>query len=272
MPVMNGNVTSWLMAGLAANPNAIYVTKGGNDSTGDGTMLAPYLNVDVGLAACTANRKLIFLGPGTFSNGELIWPTDVTGIKIIGAGTNGETVIASATGDQVISVTPGVQTAAFTLGLSQLVLDHNVSGQDGILLTNAAMTKALTLYLTHFGSVANALTDETLKYVQADATVGINTYWDGQNGNCGGDVYLTAASADNIFKARGVEFIAGMETAATAKATQLTLINCGVLAGGITGGEATQLANALNCYSITGATYAAFATTDFAGSHSEVIG
>ena len=254
-----------------AATTTIHVTKDGS-AGGSGSITDPMLTITAALAAVTATRKTIMLGPDTYNEAAaLVWPTGVSGVNLIGVGNRWETVIGQPTaGDQVIDVTPGVQAATFELTIQNIQIDHDTSGLDGLDLDNTGMTKKLNVYLGNVGFTGGA-SDKSIVTLQGDTSNAIRIYWDGQNGDCEGDVYLDAGNDGNRFYAKNVYFGAGMETAADAVAFQIQLEYCGVLHEGVTGGNAAQTITTVGCYSKTGTTFAALDTADLAGSHSESI-
>lgn len=252
------------------NLTDIVVSKQGNDSNA-GTWDAPLLTVGAALAAATTTRKTIYVCDGTYDE-ALTWPTTVSGIKLIGLNREWGVVLAdTGADDAVITVTPGVQTATFELWLENIYVDHAIAGQDGIALDNTGMTKKLNMYLRDCAGTADSATDRFIVTTQGDTSNAIRIYWNGQNGDVEGSIYLDAGNDGDRFYAENVHFVGGLATAADAVAFDIRLFRCFVLHEGVTGGNAAQTIHAVCCYSQTGATFAALDTNDLAGSHTEDI-
>lgn len=268
----NAVAADWVpMDAEIAETAYIVVSKSGNDTTGNGSANAPLLTITAALAAVTSARKTVMVQPGTYDEAAaLVWPT-ISGVKLVGVGNQGEVVISASAGDQVIDVVPGAQAAAFDLTIQGVRIDHNTTGQDGLDVDNTDITEDLTIYLGNVGFLADSGSDNSIITDHADATAAIKIFWNGENGNTNGDVYLDAGNAGDEFVAENVLLLGGMETAADATAFVIALKYSGVLHEGVTGGNAAQTINTIGCYSLTGTTYAALDTSDLAGSHTENI-
>lgn len=259
------------MRSAITSTTEIWVSPEGSDTVGNGSILFPYLTITEALTKVTSARKIVRLYPGSYAEAAaLVWPTGVSGIQLLGYGNRWQTVISASTGDQVIDVTPGVQTSTFELTIAGVQIDHDTTGQDGLDVDNTGMTKKLNIYLGDVGFTGDSA-DKSIVTLQGDTSNAIRIYWDGQNGNVEGDVYLDAGNNGNRFYAERVVFDAGMETAADAVAYDIRLLYCGVLHEGITGGNGAQTITAAWCYSNASGTLAALDTHDLAGSHAEVI-
>ncbi len=267
----NGAAADWVpMDAEIVETAYVYVSKSGNDTSGNGTANAPYLTITAAMAAATASRNVVMVAPGVYDEvAALVWPT-ISGIQLIGTGNRWETVISAAAGDQVIDVVPGAQAATFEMTIQNIQIDHDSTGQDGLDVDNTAMTKKLNIYLGNVGMDGDSA-DKSIVTLQGDTANAIRIYWDGANGSVEGDVYLDSGNNGNIFRAENVLFNGGLESAADAVEYLITLLYCGVLHEGVTGGNAAQHIATVGCYSLTGTTYAALDTNDLAGSHTENI-
>ena len=256
---------------MQATTNEIWVSTAGNDTYGNGTFLAPYLTNIAAMAATSSARKNIMVLPGTYAEAAaLVWKTSVSGIKLLGTGNRWDTVISASAGDQVIDVTPGVQSSTYELTIENIQIDHDTSGQDGLDINNTGMTKKLNIYLGNFGADGSA-SDKSIVTLQGDTDNAIRIYWSGSNGDVEGGVYLDAGNDGNRFYVENVHFNGGFETAADAVEFQIQLRYCGVLHEGVTGGNAAQHITTVGCFSKTGNTFAALDTNDLAGSQTESI-
>jgi hypothetical protein len=254
---------------IVAGLTEIVVAKSGNDSN-PGTWDAPLLTIQAALDATTATRNTIYVLDGTYDE-DLTWPT-ITGVKLIGLNREWGVVVSdTGAADAVITVAPGVQAATFEMWLENIYIDHAIAGQDGLALDNTAMTKKLNCYIRDCGGAADSATDRFIVTTQGDNNNAIRIYWNGQNGDVEGSVYIDAGNDGIRFYATNVTFAGGIATAADAVALDMRLLRCFVLHEGITGGNAAQTVHAICCYSVTGATYAALDTNDLAGAHTEDI-
>lgn len=82
------------------DPSAFYVTKSGNDSTGDGSVETPWLTIQKGVNTVTAGERL-YVRVGTYTETSTVGSTG--GINIPNSGTSGNEIIIEAyPGDAVI--------------------------------------------------------------------------------------------------------------------------------------------------------------------------
>jgi len=247
----------------------LVVSKGGNDTYGNGSWGSPLLTVQAALDLCTATRKVIYVLDGNYDE-ALTWPT-ISGVKLIGMNREWGVVLSdSGEDDAVVTMTPGAQSSTFEAWIENIYIDHDNSGQDGIAIDNTAMTKKLNLYLRDVGGDGDA-SDRFIVTTQGDTDNAIRIYWEGNNGGVEGTIYLDAGNDGDRFYATNVVLNGGLSTAADAVAFDLRFINCTILHEGITGGNAAQTISACGCFSLTGGTYAALDTADLAGSHTETV-
>ena len=238
----------------------IWVSKDGRDSA-NGSRLAPYLTVTKALSEVTSSRKTIMVLPGEYAEaGALVWPTDVSGIQLIGVGNRWEVVISASAGDEVITLTPGVQTSTFELTIQNIQFEHS-DGQDGLVATNDAMTKKLNVYLGNVG-FAGESDDFSVKCIHGDTDNAIRIYWDGGNGDCEGSIDLAQANDGDRFYAdriviSGDNFDFGTNIAGTVR-----MRYCEIAYRIFTAGGASTLATLAWCLSNNSGTLAAAAAAD----------
>jgi len=253
------------------DPFYLYVSKSGNDTHGTGSIDNPLLTIQAALDLATATRNTVFVAPGEYDE-SLTWPT-ISGIKLIGQGREGSVTLSdSGEDDEVINVTPGVQTATFEMWIENIFIDHSIAGQDGIAFDNTDMTKKLNCYLRDVGGDADSATDRFIVTTQGDTDNAIRIYWNGNNWDVQGTIYMVAGNNGNRFYATGVVLQGGLSTSAAAVAFDIRFFDCTILHEGVTGGNAAQTIIAARCISSTGdGTFAALDTADLAGSHTETV-
>lgn len=257
---------------VAADEAEIYVAKHGNDTTGMGTIESPVLTVTEAFTQVTSTRKNVIVFPGTYEEAAgLTWPT-VSGTKLLAlAGIPWTTEISIATGvaDQVINVAPGAVSSTFEMWISNLRINHDESGMDGILLNNTSMTKKLNCYLAAVGGDADSDSDKFITVTHGDTSNAVRIYWSGpRNGEVDGAIYLQAKDAGDRIYINNAHLIGGVEFSTDAVAATLRIENCRIKHEGITGGNAASVGVSINSHSITGTTFAAVDTNEFGGNWS----
>jgi len=240
--------TDWIPLDLEAVETAyIYVAKSGNDTTGNGSANAPYLTITQALSVVTSARKTIMVAPGEYEEvGAIVWPTTVSGIQLIGTGNRFETVISAAAGDEVITLTPGVQTSTFELTIQNIQIDHDTSGQDGIAATNDSMTKKLNIYLGNVGFAGDGA-DNAIVCTHGDTGNAIRIYWDGGNGDCESGIDLAQANDGDRFYVDNVIFSGDDIDAGTNVAGTIKMRYCQIGYRTFTGGGASTVVTMAWC-------------------------
>jgi len=243
--------------GSLLDTTEIYVAKNGSDTYGDGSRGSPFLTITTALAAVTAARKTIMVGPGEYAEaGALVWPTTVSGIQLIGVGNRWETVISASAGDEVITLTPGVQTSTFELTIQNIQFDHDTSGQDGIAIDNTAMTKKCNVYLGQVGFAGDGA-DNAIVCTHGDTSNAIRIYWDGGNGDCESGIDLAQANDGDRFYVDNVVFGGDDLDLGTNIAGTVRMRYCEIAYRTFTGGGAASLVTLAWCISNNGGTLAA---------------
>jgi len=232
----------------------INVTKEGNDTYGNGTLLFPYLTIAKAFEDVTATKKTIYVGAGEFEETTtLVWPT-ISGVQLIGIGNRWETVISAAAGDQVINVAPGVQTSTIEMTIQNVQLSHS-NGQDGLLLNNTSMTVKLNCYLGNVGMDGES-DDFSLLVTHGDADDAVRVYWDGGNGEVAGSVNLAIANNDDRFYVNNVDFAGDAIATGTNVAGTIEMLYCRIPYRSFTGGGATTVISLAWCTSDNAGTLA----------------
>lgn len=247
----------------------IHVSKTGNDSNG-GSRFAPLLTITAAFAAVTAAKKTIRVGPGVYSEAAgLTWPT-ISGVKLLGDHPKWTSEIELASGhgaDQVISVAPGAVSSTFELTITNMRVNHDEAGLDGIKLDNTSMTKKLNVYLDAVGGDADSDSDSFITMTHADTDNAIRVYWGGpRNGEVDGRITWTVGNAGDRLYIEQAYLMGGIVVGAGAIAATLRLRDCVVKHAGVTGGSTSTLVTTMSCFSLTGTTFAALDGDDIAGS------
>ncbi len=244
----------------------IWVSKEGNDTTGNGSFNKPFLTFTAAFAAVTNTKKVIRVLPGVYTEAAgLTWPA-FSGVQLIGTGTRFETEVRASAGDQVFDVTPGVVASTFELTIQDLHVNHDETGQDGILLDNTGMTKKLNCYFGNLGFDGSS-SDYGIQCVHADADNAIRIYWEGGNGDVESKIDLASANGGDRFYVDNVIFKADID-AGTDVASTIRLRNTQILHEGFSGGGTSVVVDLISCWSLTGSTYAACDNTDITANSS----
>jgi len=244
---------------LITDSNIVWVSKSGNDASGDGTVVLPVLTLTKAATLVNAVRNKIVMLAGDYAEpAAVVWPL-FTGVQLIGIGT---VTISAATGTTVISVAPGAQANTFELTLENLYIDHGESGQDGITLDNTGMGKKLNMYVK---DVAGDCDDgDMLATVHGDASNAIRIYWVGDKGeNIEGPINFTGGNDGDRVHMSNVELNNGFTSSITDVVAEFIFKNCVIpKAFGIKAGHATQTALLLHCYTLDAGSYLAAAASD----------
>lgn len=260
----NGTDGTAVSAGTVASQ--IWVSPDGSDTAGDGTLLAPYASLTAAMAAVTAARKTVLVFPGTYTEEDTVdWPL-ISGVQLIGLGPKYSTVIGTDSGDEVISIAPGVQTATFELWIVNIYIDHATTGLDGIVFDNTSMAKKLNAYIERVGFDADSDSDRSILVTHGDLANAVRLYMDGENGDVSGLIEWSAHNDGDRLHCRGMNLDGGITMGATAVATDVKLIDCRVKHAGVIGGHASTVVQAKGCWTDEAGTIAALDGDDIAGS------
>ncbi len=266
--------------GAEIDEGIIYVSPQGSDTYGNGSRCNPVKTLTKAVTLVTTTRKVVHLFPGEYAEAAPVaWPT-IKGVVIKGEGINCTSV--SATGACVISVTPGVQTSTFTGYLEGMEIAHDAGdAQSGIKFDNTGMTKKLNFGIKNVTFSPDETTDKSIDVAthdDADNAIRVYVSGDGAQSEIGGAIYFNVNNLADRLHIENCWVIGTITTPNVAKEFRMRLFKSILPTGAaVAGGNATQVVTAVCCYvwtdydDITPEIYAALATGDLTGSHSEVI-
>lgn len=120
-----GNVSSFTIA--PTNSQACYVGKNGNDSTGNGSIFAPYLTIGAALSSITdataAKYYQVVIGPGTYTENVVLKPA----ITLVGSNGGGSTEAGPVRINGTITLDSSYATNNGRSGLSNIACLSNVT-------------------------------------------------------------------------------------------------------------------------------------------------
>lgn len=248
--------------------DTIWISKKGSDSLpNNGSFAYPYLTVTKALSEVTSTRKTVIAMPGVYEEaGGMTWPT-VSGVKLIGFSTLWQTEIEVATDDtgQVLEIAPGAQSSTFEFWISNLRINHDTTGLDGIKLTHTSVGKKMLAYLDNVGGDADSDSDKFLTVTHGGSGNAVRIYASGRNGDVDGAVYFQSKDGGDKLYINDMYLMGGIEFSTDATALILRLKDCVVKHEGITGGSTSTVVYTMSCFSETGGTFAALDTDDVAG-------
>ena len=245
----------------ARDDDAIYVGPSGNDSPNSGGFTNPFLTVTKALSEVTATRKRIYVAAGAYAETTgMSWPT-ISGVELIGIGNRWETTISASAGDQVINMAPGAQSSTWEAMIQNIQIDHDTSGQDGLLLTHTSVGKKMNVYLGNVGMEGSS-SDLGILVVHGGSGNAVRIYWNGDNGAVESAIDLDSEDGGDRFYATNVQFEANIDAGAANTTQTLRLFNCQILHQGFSGGGASGIVVLAHCTSKTGTTFATADDTD----------
>jgi hypothetical protein len=221
----------------------IVVSKGGNDTYGDGSFESPFLTFTKAFTMLSATRKTIYGFPGEYIEAApLVWP-NINGVQIVGLEGQGNVVISeSSAGTEVIDITPTFTSASMEAFLENICVKH--TAQIGIEIDNTNMTKKLLVHLKSV-STEQVSTGDSISIDNLASGNAIRVYMEGCR-EIEGLVHFTAANASDKFRAYD-SVLAGGLTTAGAVTLEVMLQAVIVLAGALTIGDATALLTYRGC-------------------------
>jgi hypothetical protein len=236
---------SGLRAGTSPT-GKIFVDTDGSDTDGNGTREDPYASLTKALAAVTTARKTVLMRGGDYDEAAaVVWP-DVNGVIV--KAVDGPVVITSeASTTHVIGIDPAAATSTWSATLDGIEIE-NGDGQIGLQVDNSAVGKRINLFLKDFtgslsGDTPGASIDINRSGGAGDA---IRVYADGSGNTIEGLVTFITESTDDRLRFKGYRLIGGL-TVEGAVASEVTLFQCGVLAGGLTVDNTNLLSN-IGCW------------------------
>jgi len=239
---------------------SIYVSPNGNDAYLGG-IISPVKTITKALSLVSSTRKTIYVAAGEYAEVTgLTWPT-ISGVKLIGVGNRWETVISAAAGDQVIEIAPGAQSSTFEVTIQNIQIDHDTSGQDGLLLTHTSVGKKMNVYLGNFG-LAGDSSDLGILVAHGGSGNAVRIYWDGGNGSIESAIDLDSEDGGDRFFVENVMFEANIDAGASNTTQTIRLFNCQILHEGFSGGGTSGVVVLGGCRSKTGTTFAKADDTD----------
>lgn len=228
----------------------IYISKDGSDTTGNGSIVRPYLTVTKALASVTTAKKTILIFPGTYSEAAaLVWPS-VTGVSLIGIGDKVAITAPETVTTQVLGINPTYTAGTFEASITNIEIDHGTAGQDGIVVTNTACTKKINLYLKNVYGSGEA-TDKSLLVTNTRTDAAIRAYITGNGETWEGLISFVTTDVGDRLRANSIKALGGI-TVAGAVAAEVTLTNTGILTSGLTVNGANKLTN-VGCWYMTDA-------------------
>lgn len=239
----------------AAPDNALWVSKLGNDTYGDGSIGNMYATITKALTLVTAARNVIYVMPGEYAEAAtLTWP-NFNGLKIIGLDWCGNVVISNANAAaQVLLINPTFTSASFEAFLENVCIEHDA--QVGIQINNTGMgTRKLIIHLKNV-STSQVSTGDSIDVLHGTAGQAIRIYAEGCD-EIEGLVDIDGATADDRFRFKNCTLIGGI-TEVGAVAGEFTLMNCVVLASGLTVDAAMVLTYVGNVYRTDAGVYTEF--------------
>lgn len=249
--------------------DTIWVSKKGSNSLpNNGSFAYPYLTVTKALSEVTSTRKTVIVMPGIYQEaGGMTWPT-VNGVKLMGFAGTWQTEIEVATDDtgQVFELAPGSQSSTWEAWISNLRINHDIAGLDGIKITHTGVGKKILLYLDYVAGDADSDSDKFITVTHGGSGNAVRIYATGYNGEVDGAIYFESKDGGDRLYINDMYLMGGIQFSADSTALILLLKNCVVKHEGVTGGSTATVVYTMSCFSETGGTFAALNGDDIAGS------
>jgi len=216
----------------------IYVNTEGSDTNGNGSIFAPYKTLTKAFTVVTTARKTVIMSGGDYDEAAaVVWPS-VNGVIV--EGIDGDVVISSAASiTHVIGIDPAAASGTWSATLKNIEIDHG--DIVGLQVDNSVVAKRINLYLKNFTASAGSGSSIDINRSGA-AGDAIRVYADGEGNTIEGLVTVITESTDDRFRFKGYRLIGGL-TVVGAVASEVTLINSGVLTSGLTVDGANKLTN-----------------------------
>jgi ribosomal protein L18 len=204
----------------------VVVSKGGDNTDGNGSFGNPYLTIVKGLTALTASRSTLLVLPGEYAEAALVWPS-ITGLSLVAP--FGEANISNSdAAAAVLTIAPTYTASTFEATIKGGV-NLAASAQIGLKVANAAMTKKLNVYID--GLSAEIFTSgDSIDIAGTVAGQAIRVYAKGLD--LEGLLHFAANDAGSRLRIESCTLMGGV-TVAGAVAAELSMRNCKVVTGGL---------------------------------------
>jgi hypothetical protein len=226
--IESGGVLKIAGSTVTTSTSFIWVSTDGNDTTGTGTFLTPYLTITKGLAVATTARLVVMVMPGEYSEADIVWPntngvilTAPFGNVTIGQSTKAETA--------VVTVAP-TSTASWSATIENIDIESDYTAGTSLAVANAGLSsgKKLNLYLNGVSLSTKAVTDSSLVVVGTGSVAGaIRVYARGNFNTWEGLVDFTTTNTGDRLRVYNTRVI-GSITMNEAVVSECTFINCGL--------------------------------------------
>ena len=135
---------------VPANSQTIYVTKYGNDTTGDGSFATPYLTLTKGieaanLIASATNPVAILMGSGTYTEDNSAGPLEITiaGVSIVGASANSVIIKPGTAANNLLLIDN-------TVRISDVTFQATTASATGISLAAGSLSIFSNVHINNF--------------------------------------------------------------------------------------------------------------------------
>ena len=237
--IQDGAVTPAKLFAGGTETTYIWVSAAdGNDTTGTGSVTAPYATITKAFSTVTAARNTIYVLPGTYTEASILtWP-NVNNVQLIGLDWGGNvTITAPADASaEVILINPTFTSATLSAFIENVLIYHGNS-TIGVKIDNAHMgSRKLMVYLLTvptYGSgnsvdMSHTVTGQAIRIYMVncdEVTVLVN---------------LLTTTTDDRFRFRNCTLIGGV-TNTGAIASEITFIDSVLLTSGLTTNGANLL-------------------------------
>jgi hypothetical protein len=229
---------------IASSGGLIYVSSNGSDTRGNGSMMNPFATLAKAKSILSASRKIIAMRGGSY-NESFVWP-NLTGVKVACIDGNGLAIIRGAAGgSNVVSVNPAASSGTWEMTLKGVVLKHR-TGQVGLQVDNAYVTKRINLYLENIGTDQEGTGNSIDVDRSGPNTDAIRLYANGNGEVIEGLVHYITELTDDRVRFKGYRLVGGL-TVAGAIACEVALISCGMKTTGFSPDGANKLTN-VHCW------------------------
>jgi hypothetical protein len=212
---------------FATPPTYAVVSKGGDDTDGNGSFGNPYLTITAGLAALTSLRNTLIVLPGEYKEAALVWP-NVTGLSLV-APFGEVSIVNTDAAAAALTIAPTWTASSFEATIKGAVNINATATKIGLKIANAAMTKKLNVYLD---GLSAEMTDSGDSIDIAGTVSGQAVRVYAKNLDLEGLLHFTANDAGSRLRLENSTFTGGV-TVAGGVAAELSLRNCKIVTGGL---------------------------------------